>query len=207
MSTVKVTQVPSIDFEAVADPCAEVDRLRERAAEAGVSLPECMTLATVGLDGRPHARVVLLRGRRERAFHFFTNYESSKARELQHLPLAELCVHYVDLAFQTRVSGPVRRLSAQESDAYFATRPRESQLAAWASQQSAALESRELLERRWEEQRVSFEGREVPRPPHWGGFALDAERVELWLGKKGRLHDRAVYRWADGHWDATRLFP
>lgn len=207
MTTPNVSRLPGIDFETVVDPCQEVDRFRAWAREEGLTLPDCMTLATVGLDGRPQARVVLLRGRSGREFHFYTNYESNKGRELRHLPYAELCIHYVDLAVQARVSGPVRRLSETQSDAYFATRPRESQLGAWASEQSAVLESRASLETRWEQQRARFEGQEVPRPPHWGGLAVEAERVELWLGKEGRLHDRARYVWSDGRWDCTRLFP
>jgi pyridoxamine 5'-phosphate oxidase len=196
-----------VEFEAVSDPLLEMDRFREEAERAGIPLPEAMTLATVDAEGRPRARVVLLKGRRERELHFFTNYESDKGRELDLHPEAAVCIHYASLEIQVRVEGNVSRLSEAQSDEYFRTRPRESQLGAWASDQSAPVASRDALEHSLSLIRQRFEGVEVPRPPHWGGYRLVAERVELWLGRQGRLHDRARYVFEKGVWGCTRLQP
>jgi pyridoxamine 5'-phosphate oxidase len=196
-----------VEFEGVSDPLLEMDRFREEAERAGIPLPEAMTLATVDEQGRPRARVVLLKGRRGRELHFFTNYESDKGRELAHHPAAAVCIHYAALELQVRVEGFVSRLSEAQSDEYFRTRPRESQLGAWASEQSAPIESRFALEEALSRVRERFEGAEVPRPPHWGGYRLVAERVELWLGQAGRLHDRARYVFDQGAWRLTRLQP
>lgn len=196
-----------MNFELITDPLLEMDRFRERAEAEGLALPEAMTLATVGLDGGPRARVVLLKGRRGRELHFYTNYESDKARELDHEPRAALCIHYPTLAVQTRIEGTVVRLSEQESDAYFATRPRDSQLGAWASHQSRPLARRVDLDTAMDREQQRFEGRAVPRPSHWGGYGLTAHMVELWIGQGARLHDRARYVWEVDHWGCTRLQP
>lgn len=196
-----------MEFEAVSDPLLEMDRFREQAERAGIPLPEAMTLATVDAEGKPRARVVLLKGRRERELHFFTNYESDKGRELDRHLEAAVCIHYAALELQVRVEGSVSRLSEAQSDEYFRTRPRESQLGAWASDQSAPVASREVLEQSLALVRQRFEGVEVPRPPHWGGYRLLAEKVELWLGRQGRLHDRARYVFNQGAWRCTRLQP
>src|SRR5690606_6139207 len=196
-----------VDFESIPDPLAAVDGFRARAEEAGLALPECMTLATVDERGYPRARVVLLKARRGRNFEFYSNYESKKAQELSRQPHAALCIHYPSLALQARVEGKVSKLSAEESDAYFATRPRDSQIGAWASQQSRPLKSREELDAAFSEQEARFLGKPVPRPPHWGGYALVAQSVELWIGRGGRLHDRAQFTYEDGVWVCQRLFP
>lgn len=196
-----------VNFEELADPLVEMDRFREQAERQGLSLPESMTLSTIGLDGAPRARVVLLRGRRGRELHFFTNYESDKSLEMARDPRVSACIHYPSLALQTRVEGIARRLSADESDAYFASRPRDRQLGAWASQQSRPLVHRDDLERKYAEAEQRFLGRDVPRPPYWGGFCLEAHRVELWIGKDGRLHDRARYEWTGSAWSCVRLQP
>lgn len=196
-----------MEFEAILDPLAEVDRFRKRAEEEGLALPEAMTLATVDADGNPKARVVLLKGRNDRCLEFYTNYSSAKARELEIHPRAALCIHYPSLALQARVEGIVTKMSAEQSDAYFATRPRESQIGAWASRQSEVLPSRSTLDDAVQEQYERFSGRDVPRPPHWGGLSLEADFVELWIGLSGRLHDRARYVFHKGVWVCERLYP
>jgi pyridoxamine 5'-phosphate oxidase len=166
-----------------------------------------VALATVGADGRPAARIVLLRHADQRGFVFHTNYNSRKGRELTANHFAALCFHWPTLEEQIRVEGTVERLPANESDAYFAGRPRGSQIGAWASEQSAELPSRALLEQRYREVEQRFHDREVPRPPFWGGFRLTPGRIEFWYGRSDRLHDRVVYDRAGEEWRITRLFP
>jgi pyridoxamine 5'-phosphate oxidase len=166
-----------------------------------------MTLATVDKDGGPSARTVLLKDFDERGFVFYTNYRSPKARALADHPRAALVFHWPDRERQVCVSGPVIRVSDEESDAYFLTRPRESQLGAWASPQSEVIASREELDHRVAEFERRFAGREVPRPPYWGGFRLAPDVVEFWQGRPSRLHDRFRYRKAAGGWVIERLAP
>lgn len=182
-----------MDFAPTDDPLDVLDRWREEAGAAGVVLPESMTLATVGLDGLPAARVVLLKGREGKQLFFFTNYESRKSRELERNPHVSLVFHYATAQRQVRVDGRVEKLSAAQSDAYFQTRPRESQIGAWASRQSEVLEGRATLESAIAEVGKRFEGVSVPRPDFWGGYAVTAQRVELWSGRVGRLHERGLY--------------
>jgi pyridoxamine 5'-phosphate oxidase len=164
------------------------------ARAGGVALPEAVTLATVDADGAPDARVVLLKQRSGLNLNFFTNYKSSKASQLQREARACLVLHHHQAERQMRVRGTCQKISSAESDAYFFSRPRESQIGAWASEQSEALESSKALADRVEEFRKRFAGQDVPRPPHWGGIALRASTVEIWLGQSGRLHDRAIFR-------------
>ena len=166
-----------------------------------------VALATVGADGRPAARIVLLRHADQRGFVFHTNYNSRKGRELAANPFAALCFHWPTLEEQIRVEGTVERLPSDESDAYFAGRPRGSQVGAWASEQSAELPSREVLEARYREVEQRFHNRDVTRPSFWGGFRLTPDRVEFWYGRPDRLHDRVVYQRDGDHWNITRLFP
>jgi pyridoxamine 5'-phosphate oxidase len=166
-----------------------------------------VVLATVGADGRPAARIVLLRHADQRGFVFHTNYHSRKGLELTATPFAALCFHWPTLEEQIRVEGAVARLSADESDAYFAGRPRGSQIGAWASEQSAELPSRETLEKRYQEVERRFDGRPVARPPFWGGFRLAPLRVEFWHGRPDRLHDRVLYQRDGDRWQVTRLYP
>jgi len=170
--------------------------------------PAAMTLATCMPDGRPSSRMVLLRGVTADGFQFFTNYGSRKAFELEATGHAALSFYWHWLDLQVRVEGSVARATAADSDAYFASRPRGSQLGAWASRQSTPLGSRTELERRYAEVDAQFAGAPVPRPPFWGGFTLRPARIEWWQAGDARLHDRLVYfRQADGTWDAVRLFP
>lgn len=178
-----------------------------RQAEEEAPLPEAMTLATVDADGAPDARMVLLKGVDDRGFRFFTNEASAKGRQLQDSPLAALILYWRELDRQVRVRGPVERLDAEESDAYFATRSRDSQIGAWASPQSEPLADRDALDRWVAEHEKRFAGDEVPRPPHWGGFLLRPERIEFWQGQVGRLHDRFRYTRSGEGWEIERLAP
>ena len=190
------------------EPLEQFTRWFEEARRAGLELPEAMTLATADRDGRPSARMVLLKQVDERGFVFYTNYRSAKARELEENPRAAMVCYWVGLDRQVRIEGSVERISSEDSDEYFRTRPRESQLGALASPQSEVIESRELLERRFRELDESYRGREVERPEHWGGYRIRPERIEFWSNRPGRLHDRILYeRRRDGSWTIKRLAP
>lgn len=189
-----------------ADPFTQFARWRE-AAEREVPLPEAMTLATVDADGAPDARMVLLKGAGPGGFRFFTNYDSAKASQLDHAGEAALVIYWRELDRQVRVRGAIQRLGADDSDAYFASRPRASQLGAWASPQSRPLESRAELERRAAATRARFEGADVPRPEHWGGYLLEPTTIEFWQGQVGRLHDRFIYSRDGEGWRIQRLGP
>jgi pyridoxamine 5'-phosphate oxidase len=189
-----------------ADPIAEFLASFEEAQRLEPHDATAVTLATADAHGRPSARMVLLKGADARGFTFFTNHESRKARELAENPWAAICVHWPASLRQVRVEGRVERVADAESDAYFRTRPRESQVGAWASRQSRPIGSREELEARVREIAARFPG-EVPRPPFWGGYRLVPERMELWYAGPARLHDRFLYtRSADG-WACQRLCP
>lgn len=189
-----------------ANPITEFLNAIERAAARQVDTAP-VALATADAEGRPSVRMVLLRGADERGFVFHTNYNSRKAGELAANPHAALCFHWPTLEEQIRVEGRIERLPSSESDAYFVTRPRGSQLGAWASEQSMVLPSRETLEEQYRAIERQFEGSPVPRPPFWGGFRLVPERIEFWFGRPDRLHDRLSYtREADG-WRIERLYP
>lgn len=166
-----------------------------------------MTLATADARGRPSARMVLLKGVDDRGFVFYTNRTSRKGHELAENAFAALVFHWATVEQQVRVEGSVERTSDADSDAYFATRPRGSQIGAWASQQSAELASMQELEARVAEIEARYSGGDVPRPPHWGGFRVVPDRVELWQGKPSRLHERVVYERAGAIWKVTRLYP
>ena len=169
--------------------------------------PTAMVLATVGAEGRPSARVVLLKGFDENGLIFYTNLESRKGRELAVNPLAALCFHWPPLEQQVRVEGRVERVSDAEANVYFASRPRGAQIGAWASRQSRALAAREELEARVKAVEEKFAGAEVPRPPFWSGFRVIPERMEFWQSCVSRLHDRAVYVQQNGAWVIEKLYP
>jgi pyridoxamine 5'-phosphate oxidase len=190
------------------DPFMQFGAWFDEVAQADIREPNAMTLATATPDGRPSARMVLLKGVDARGFTFFTNYESRKGGELDANPRAALVFFWVQLERQVRVEGRVERVSDEESDAYFASRPEGSQVGAWASKQSAVLPDRGPLEARYEELRAQYEGHEVPRPQFWGGFRVVPETVEFWQGRVNRLHDRLRYRrQGDGSWVIERLSP
>ena len=189
------------------DPGAQFRSWFEAAVAAGVALPDSMVLATVGSDGAPHARVVLLRGVEADGLVFFTSYDSGKATDLSHEPRAALVFHWEPLHRQVRVEGTVSPTSRAESVAYFATRPRGSQLAAWASPQSRVLDDRAALDALVASADQRFAGKEVPCPDRWGGFRLAPTAWEFWQGRPNRLHDRVRYRKEADLWHRERLAP
>lgn len=170
--------------------------------------PSAMTLATATPEGAPSARIVLLKSFDQRGFVFFTNYHSRKGHELMHNPRAALLFHWPELVRQIRIEGITHRVSAEESDAYFRTRPRGSQIGALASDQSRPIENRKMLEDRVSELSAELRDQEVPRPPHWGGYRLVPSALEFWQGRQDRLHDRIRYtRTTGGEWRMERLSP
>ena len=193
-----------------ANPIRQFQRWFDEALDRRLPMADAMALCTATNDGKPSARMVLLKGLAESGFVFYTNYRSRKARELDSNPFAALVFYWEPLERQVRVEGKVSRISAAESDEYFQTRPRESQLGAIASPQSEIIESRDVLEKRFRELEKEYqdESQPVVRPDHWGGYRLKPERIEFWKGRPGRLHDRLLYELqADGKWRITRLAP
>jgi pyridoxamine 5'-phosphate oxidase len=189
------------------DPFVEVRRWLALAVDGGMPTPNAMTLATVDERGRPAARIVLLKEIDDRGFVFYTSYDSRKARDLAARAWAALILYWEPLHRQVRIEGSVERITAAESDAYFATRPRGSQLGAAASPQSAVLASRQELEDRVAAIAAQVGDGPVPRPPTWGGYRVVPDLIELWQGQPSRLHDRVQYRRAGGAWQRERLAP
>jgi pyridoxamine 5'-phosphate oxidase len=190
------------------DPLNQFRRWLDDATSAGFKLPEAMTLATATRDGRPSARLVLLKGVDDSGFVFYTNYRSAKARDMDSNPRAALVFYWPQLDRQVRVEGTVERTSTEESQAYFKTRPRESQIGALASPQSEVISDREVLEQRAAELEQLYRDREIDCPEHWGGYRLVPNRIEFWKNRVGRLHDRILYeRESGGGWSIKRLAP
>src|SRR5262245_25433326 len=192
--------------ESTRDPIDLYLNAAERAKTEGVDTAPA-ALATSDARGRPSVRVILLRGVDPRGFVFYTNYGSRKARELTENPRASLCQHWPTVEEQIRVEGTVELADPVESDRYFAGRPRESQIGAWASDQSAPLDARGVLEARFAEIETRYAGQPVPRPPFWGGFRIVPDRLEFWYGRPGRLHDRLLYTRTGDLWATTWLYP
>jgi len=190
------------------DPFRQFQLWYDQVLAAGLPMAEAAALATATADGRPSARMVLLRGVDERGFVFFTNYESRKAHELAGNPWAALAFYWARLERQVRVEGRVQTILPAESDAYFRSRPYGSQLSAWASEQSQVVAGRDVLERRMEQLRRTYPAAPVPRPPQWGGYRVVPTTIEFWQGRPDRLHDRLRYRRDDkGRWLMERLAP
>jgi pyridoxamine 5'-phosphate oxidase len=193
--------------EVPADPIRRFGEVMGRAVERGLPEPTAMAVATSDAEGRPAVRMLLLKGYDERGFVFYSNLESRKAVELEYNPHAALCFFWAPLETQIRIEGEVETVPEDEADAYFASRPRESQIGAWSSRQSQPLDSREELEGRILEAVIRFGEEPIPRPPFWSGYRLRPSRIEFWTGKPGRLHDREVYlRDGDG-WRVQLLYP
>lgn len=196
-----------------ADPVIQFRRWFDEVLAHRAKLPDApeanaMNLSTVDAQGRPSARIVLLKGVDERGFVFFTNYESRKGVQLAANPHAALVFHWADLERQVCIGGVVEKVSREESSGYFHSRPRGSQLAAWASPQSQVIAARDEMEARWKELEAKHAGQEIPLPSFWGGYVLKPERVEFWQGRPSRLHDRFVYSRSEaGAWEINRLSP
>lgn len=189
------------------DPHAIIAAWLAEARESEINDGNAMTLATATRDGRPSARMVLLKGHDERGFVWYTNMESRKAEELIANPYAALLFHWKSLRRQIRAEGPVERVSDEEADAYFVTRGRDSQLGAWASDQSRPLDRRGSFETRYEEMKARFAGRDVGRPPHWSGFRLTPQYIELWEDRPHRLHHRRLFTHSEDGWEEGLLYP
>ena len=191
----------------MSDPFTLFDEWFAEARASEPNDPEAMALATADASGRPSVRMVLLKGHGPSGFVFYTNAQSAKGEQLRGNPRAALLCHWKSLRRQVRVEGAVETVVAADADAYFASRGRDSQLGAWASDQSSPLDSRETFEQRFEQVSRRFEGGEVPRPPHWGGYRVIPQRIEFWSDRPHRLHERRLFVLADGAWSEGLLYP
>lgn len=189
------------------DPIALFDAWYAEAKAAEVNDPDTMAVATATADGIPSVRMVLLKGYGPEGFTFYTNADSRKGKELAANPNAALLFHWKSLRRQVRIEGPIEEVSPEEADAYFATRGRDSQVGAWASDQSRPLDSRETFEKRCDAVRARYDGTDVPRPPRWTGFRVMPDRIEFWSDRPHRLHERRLFTRTSGGWDEGLLYP
>jgi pyridoxamine 5'-phosphate oxidase len=196
------------ESEAHPNPFHQFKTWFDQARNAQLPEPNAMTIATATLDGKPSARMVLLKDYDERGFVFYTNYASYKGQQLLQNPWGAIAFWWAELERQVRITGRVEKVSEAEADQYFNSRPKGSQLGAWASNQSQVIESREVLEQRLQQLKDEYENKAVMRPPHWGGFRVIPDEIEFWQGRPSRLHDRLLYqRSEDGSWQIQRLSP
>jgi len=196
-----------IETNAPNDPISLFNRWFKEALKAHALDANAFAVATVSAAGKPSVRMVLLKDFDSKGFVFFTNYQSRKGREIARRPVAGLLFFWPQLGRQVRIDGKVRKVPEKESDAYFATRPRGSQLGAWTSHQSRVVESRKALERRMSSMKEKYKGKAIPRPPYWGGFRVAPVSIEFWKGRPNRLHDRLSYRKVGTRWVRERLAP
>jgi pyridoxamine 5'-phosphate oxidase len=201
------TQAGLLELDIVANPYAQFKLWFEQAVAADILEPNAMTVATVTAEGKPSARIVLLKDFDDRGFVFYTNYNSQKGIELQHCPYAALVFLWGDLERQVRIEGKIEFVAETEATAYFHSRPASSQLGAWASEQSTIIPDRSILEYRLQELEVQYRDQKIPKPPHWGGVRVIPHEIEFWQGRPSRLHDRLRYQLVDGTWKIDRLSP
>jgi pyridoxamine 5'-phosphate oxidase len=188
------------------NPLDQFEAWMKEAIAAGVSEPNAVDLSTVN-EGRPSSRIVLLKGVDQRGFVFYTNYDSRKGKEMAESPFVSLNFFWTLQARQVRIEGRIEKVSPEESDAYFASRPRESQIGAWASAQSSVIKNREVIEENITQLEKQYEGKDIPRPAHWGGYIVLPDRIEFWQGRPNRLHDRFLYEDSPTGWMVFRLAP
>ena len=199
----------TLDIDTIGkDPVSQFEKWFQEALSSGIPEPNALTLSTVSEDGRPSGRIVLLKGVERGKFVFYSNYQSQKGKELDKNPACGLTFFWAELERQVRIEGIASRSDAMASEKYFQSRPRESQVGAWASPQSAIISNREILEERVKKIQEKFKGQEkLPKPNQWGGFEVEPLKIEFWQGRSNRLHDRIVFTKVDGAWQIHRLAP
>lgn len=195
------------ESEVAKDPFAQFSVWWEEAVQSSIVEVNAMALSTASPEGRPSSRIVLLKGFNEEGFVFFTNYTSDKGRQMEQNQYVSLLFFWKELERQVRIEGTVSTIAPEESDAYFNSRPIGSRLGAWASPQSQKIADRAILDQELEKITAQFQGQEIPRPPHWGGYRVQPTKIEFWQGRSSRLHDRILYEQVDEQWQISRLAP